>query len=384
MGWSGGTRARHLGEAWGGVEERLDPKAGPKAGLASSTGQRCLHLSLQGVRVSFSPKALRVIQRHSFCRTRYIPKAKCLRDAPIPSQHHGNCPSGPCTQLSEELNQQLEAVCGSVFGELESQAVDALDLPGCFRMRSHSYLRAIQAGCSQDDDCLPLLSTPASVSGRPGSCEYAPSVPGPALGWRAIWVRFWPWSRLCCVTLGRSLASLGRMMGRRIRGSVGSSTWSTRGCWVPWYRVGVGSGRHLPGRVSHPMCLCVPWPQPSTSERPRPPSHREARPRPASPSPPRAAPTPPMRASPRQRAQPGAAAPPTGWTARPWARAPWSWRRCHPGPAPSPPHSSSRPFQAGRSCGAWRGSGSGGRPSGCRYGRRRRRGSSGPVRLRMD
>ena len=65
-----------------------------------------------------------------------------------PFRHHGNCPSGPCTQLSEELNQQLEAVCGSVFGELESQAVDALDLPGCFRMRSHSYLRAIQAGCS--------------------------------------------------------------------------------------------------------------------------------------------------------------------------------------------------------------------------------------------
>ncbi|KAK2106427.1 Disks large-associated protein 3 [Saguinus oedipus] len=73
-------------------------------------------------------------------------------------------------QLSDELNQQLEAVCGSVFGELESQAVDALDLPGCFRMRSHSYLRAIQAGCSQDDDCLPLLAAPAAVSGRPGSC----------------------------------------------------------------------------------------------------------------------------------------------------------------------------------------------------------------------
>ncbi|KAL6038960.1 hypothetical protein STEG23_010049, partial [Scotinomys teguina] len=71
--------------------------------------------------------------------------------------------------LSEEFSQQLEAVCGSVFGELESQAVDALDLPGCFRMRSHSYLRAIQAGCSQDDDCLPLLAAPASVSGRPGS-----------------------------------------------------------------------------------------------------------------------------------------------------------------------------------------------------------------------
>lgn len=90
-----------------------------------------------------------------------------------PSAPH-NCPSCflfPHPQLSDELSQQLEAVCGSVFGELESQAVDALDLPGCFRMRSHSYLRAIQAGCSQDDDCLPLLAAPASVSGRPGSCE---------------------------------------------------------------------------------------------------------------------------------------------------------------------------------------------------------------------
>lgn len=67
-----------------------------------------------------------------------------------------------------------------MFGELESQAVDALDLPGCFRMRSHSYLRAIQAGCSQDDDCLPLLAAPASVSGRPGSCECALLGPGPA------------------------------------------------------------------------------------------------------------------------------------------------------------------------------------------------------------
>ncbi|EOA97181.1 Disks large-associated protein 3, partial [Anas platyrhynchos] len=37
----------------------------------------------------------------------------------------------------------------------------ALDLPGCFRMRSHSYLRAIQAGCSQDDDCLSLFSMSA-------------------------------------------------------------------------------------------------------------------------------------------------------------------------------------------------------------------------------
>uniref|UniRef100_A0A4W4DQH2 Discs, large (Drosophila) homolog-associated protein 1b n=1 Tax=Electrophorus electricus TaxID=8005 RepID=A0A4W4DQH2_ELEEL len=66
------------------------------------------------------------------------------------------------SQVSEvEVNGQIEAVCESVFSELESQAVDALDLPvpGCFRMRSHSYVRAIDQGCSQDDDG-PLL--PAS------------------------------------------------------------------------------------------------------------------------------------------------------------------------------------------------------------------------------
>uniref|UniRef100_A0A673G4H4 Disks large-associated protein 1-like n=1 Tax=Sinocyclocheilus rhinocerous TaxID=307959 RepID=A0A673G4H4_9TELE len=49
---------------------------------------------------------------------------------------------------------QIEAVCESVFSEMESQAVDALDLPGsgCFRMRSHSYVRAIEKGSSQEEE----------------------------------------------------------------------------------------------------------------------------------------------------------------------------------------------------------------------------------------
>ncbi|MGH0169793.1 UNVERIFIED_CONTAM: hypothetical protein FKN15_017800 [Acipenser sinensis] len=57
-----------------------------------------------------------------------------------------------------EVNGQFESVCESVFSEMESQAVDALDLPmpGCFRMRSHSYVRAIEKGCSQDDECVSL------------------------------------------------------------------------------------------------------------------------------------------------------------------------------------------------------------------------------------
>lgn len=67
-------------------------------------------------------------------------------------------------QMSEaEVNGQFESVCESVFSEVESQAMEALDLPGCFRTRSHSYLRAIQAGYSQDDECIPAL-TPSNVT----------------------------------------------------------------------------------------------------------------------------------------------------------------------------------------------------------------------------
>ncbi|CAG5866266.1 unnamed protein product [Menidia menidia] len=69
------------------------------------------------------------------------------------------------SQVSEtEINGQFESVCESVFSEVESQAMEALDLPGCFRTRSHSYLRAIQAGYSQDDDCItPVASTVTST-----------------------------------------------------------------------------------------------------------------------------------------------------------------------------------------------------------------------------
>uniref|UniRef100_A0A8C1I9M2 Discs, large (Drosophila) homolog-associated protein 2b n=1 Tax=Cyprinus carpio TaxID=7962 RepID=A0A8C1I9M2_CYPCA len=92
------------------------------------------------------------------------------------------------SQVSEtEVNGQFESVCESVFSEVESQAVEALDLPGSFRTRSHSYLRAIQAGYSQDDDCLPsmtsstvtstLRSTTAVVTYTPDYKKTPPPVP---------------------------------------------------------------------------------------------------------------------------------------------------------------------------------------------------------------
>uniref|UniRef100_A0AAY5EPA4 Discs, large (Drosophila) homolog-associated protein 1b n=1 Tax=Electrophorus electricus TaxID=8005 RepID=A0AAY5EPA4_ELEEL len=78
-------------------------------------------------------------------------------------------------QVSEvEVNGKIEAVCESVFSEMESQAVKALDLPvsGSFRMRSHSYVRAIEKGCSHDEDkeeeggsCMHHLLSPPPFTG---------------------------------------------------------------------------------------------------------------------------------------------------------------------------------------------------------------------------
>uniref|UniRef100_A0A1A7WL06 Discs, largehomolog-associated protein 4a n=2 Tax=Iconisemion striatum TaxID=60296 RepID=A0A1A7WL06_9TELE len=76
--------------------------------------------------------------------------------------------------------------CGHVvpYSEVESQAVEALDLPAptCFRSRSHSYLRAIQAGCSQDEDTASVDSetpppTTAGHSSNTISNRKAPPVP---------------------------------------------------------------------------------------------------------------------------------------------------------------------------------------------------------------
>lgn len=74
-------------------------------------------------------------------------------------------------------------VCRQGFGssvpycEGESQAVEALDLPAptCFRSRSHSYLRAIQAGCSQDEDTASMDSdslTPISTGYSSNTSKY--------------------------------------------------------------------------------------------------------------------------------------------------------------------------------------------------------------------
>ncbi|XP_058495951.1 disks large-associated protein 1-like isoform X2 [Solea solea] len=80
------------------------------------------------------------------------------------------------SQLSElEVNGQIEQVCEQVYSALQSQAMetamdsmdtmDTLPMPGCFRMRSHSYVRAIDQGCAGEEEGeggRPLLLLPSS------------------------------------------------------------------------------------------------------------------------------------------------------------------------------------------------------------------------------
>ncbi|PIO25252.1 hypothetical protein AB205_0206160 [Aquarana catesbeiana] len=62
--------------------------------------------------------------------------------------------------LTIEDKRERYPLVQAVFGDPESTQTEPFDLhlPNFFRSRSHSYLRAIQAGCSQDDDTISLQS----------------------------------------------------------------------------------------------------------------------------------------------------------------------------------------------------------------------------------
>ncbi|XP_073471683.1 disks large-associated protein 3 isoform X5 [Aquarana catesbeiana] len=104
-----------------------------------------------------SPKGASRRERYRRSSSVDHPRTNCCTPPKIHQRGHGYGLS-ITGQIKGEINHQSGATCESVFSEVESHAVEALDLPGCFRMRSHSYLRAIQAGCSQDDDCISVFS----------------------------------------------------------------------------------------------------------------------------------------------------------------------------------------------------------------------------------
>ncbi|NXM29329.1 DLGP4 protein, partial [Oxyruncus cristatus] len=90
-----------------------------------------------------------------------VNESSCINQAPEP-----------------ELGEQYEAVCDSTYSEAESAAAEVLDLPlpSYFRSRSHSYLRAIQAGCSQEEDTGSVRSiSPPQTGSLSGSRTLPPN-----------------------------------------------------------------------------------------------------------------------------------------------------------------------------------------------------------------
>lgn len=92
-----------------------------------------------------------------------------------------------------DLSDQYEAACESACSEAESAAAEALDLPlpSYFRSRSHSYLRAIQAGCSQEEDSVSLQSlSPPPSTGSLSNSRTLPSEYGHGEGLIFLFVLF--------------------------------------------------------------------------------------------------------------------------------------------------------------------------------------------------
>ncbi|NXG36075.1 DLGP4 protein, partial [Dromaius novaehollandiae] len=85
--------------------------------------------------------------------------------------------SDSVNESKPELGEQYEAVCDSTYSEAESAAVEVLDLPlpSYFRSRSHSYLRAIQAGCSQEEDTGSVRSISPPPAGSLSGSRTLPS-----------------------------------------------------------------------------------------------------------------------------------------------------------------------------------------------------------------
>ncbi|XP_048860672.1 disks large-associated protein 3-like isoform X3 [Brienomyrus brachyistius] len=76
----------------------------------------------------------------------------CTKSHSLPKKHvHDRiCSHSLCSaQGHSVLDSGFQRVCESGWGD--SQSLEALDLPGAFRVRSHSYIRAIQAGVARND-----------------------------------------------------------------------------------------------------------------------------------------------------------------------------------------------------------------------------------------
>ncbi|CAL8325059.1 unnamed protein product [Merluccius merluccius] len=171
-----GSYVKAMGDTEDSEDSEGSPKPSPKSSARRQSYLKATHLSLNEQQAPPLPRnPLPSLKEQSTNRS--LDNLDCLV-GPVepPSLCHWNSDfKHSFGTIGRGIGAQ---VCGQVcvrsapYYEAESQAVDALDLPAatCFRSRSHSYLRAIQAGCSQDDD------TASVDSDSPPPTSMGPSV----------------------------------------------------------------------------------------------------------------------------------------------------------------------------------------------------------------
>ncbi|XP_067301654.1 disks large-associated protein 4 [Pseudorasbora parva] len=152
-------------KAMGDVEDSDDsdgppsPKPSPKTAARRQSYLKATQQSLSEQQPPLPPRNC----MPSLCEVstnRSLDNLDCLMAAGDAGLQHWDTDGGfgqRCATLGRgSTMRQVEQgyVGNAAYGQVDSHTVEALDLPTptCFRSRSHSYLRAIQAGCSQDDD----------------------------------------------------------------------------------------------------------------------------------------------------------------------------------------------------------------------------------------
>ncbi|XP_051913055.1 disks large-associated protein 4 isoform X3 [Hippocampus zosterae] len=152
-----GSYVKAMGDTEGSDDSEGSPKPSPKSAARRQS-------YLKATQQSFSeqqpppPACNSLPSLKELSTNRSLDNLDCLVSPLKTSPGHGRKDFSHCSATL--TRGPAVQVCGRGFGhslphcEGESQAVEALDLPAatCFRSRSHSYLRAIQAGCSQDED----------------------------------------------------------------------------------------------------------------------------------------------------------------------------------------------------------------------------------------
>ncbi|XP_017265132.1 disks large-associated protein 4 [Kryptolebias marmoratus] len=151
-----GSYVKAMGDPEDSEESEGSPKPSPKSAARRQSYLKATQHSLSEQQPP-APSRNSLPSLKELSTNRSLDNLDCLVGPLEVPPHHRNDFNQCSSTLGRGFAPQV-CVQGCSFSlpysEGESQAVEALDLPAptCFRSRSHSYLRAIQAGCSQDED----------------------------------------------------------------------------------------------------------------------------------------------------------------------------------------------------------------------------------------